>query len=109
MENETLGGGAFFNDSDRVPSNSNYLAPWGVYAYDWCKWPVHGGSSAGKMAVGSYLEDTHNFVNYPVRTKWGIFLPVGVMLVSNFLPRYKFSIPKYPHKKSPHQARHPSA
>ena len=65
MENETLGGGTFFNDSDRVPSNSNYLAPWGVYAYDWCKWPVHGGNSAGKMAVGSYLEDTHNFVNYP--------------------------------------------
>jgi WD repeat-containing protein 68 len=109
MENETLGGGTFFNDSDRVPSNSNYLAPWGVYAYDWCKWPVHGGNSAGKMAVGSYLEDTHNFVNYPVRTKSGIVLPVGVMLVSNSLPRYKFSILKYPHKKSPYQARHPSA
>ncbi|OCL02935.1 hypothetical protein AOQ84DRAFT_368796, partial [Glonium stellatum] len=62
MENETMGGGTFFNDSDRTPSNSNYLAPWGVYAYDWCKWSVQSGNSAGKMAVGSYLEDTHNFI-----------------------------------------------
>ena len=47
-----------------VPSNSNYLAPWAVYAFDWCKWPVQNGSSdaAGKMAIGSYLEDGHNFV-----------------------------------------------
>ena len=48
-----------------VPSNCNYLAPWAVYAFDWCKWPVnqHGmGDSAGKMAIGSYLEDGHNFV-----------------------------------------------
>jgi WD repeat-containing protein 68 len=57
-----MGAATFFNDSDRVPTNSNYLAPWGVYAYDWCKWNVHGGNSAGKMALGSYLEDTHNFV-----------------------------------------------
>ena len=48
-----------------VPSNSNYLAPWPVYAFDWCKWPVQNqqvGASAGKMAVGSYVEDGHNFV-----------------------------------------------
>lgn len=47
-----------------VPSNSNYLAPWAVYAFDWCKWPVQNGSgdAAGKMAIGSYLEDGHNFV-----------------------------------------------
>lgn len=57
-----MGASTFFNDSDRVPSNSNYLAPWSVYAFDWCKWNVHGGNSAGKMAIGSYLEDTHNFV-----------------------------------------------
>jgi WD repeat-containing protein 68 len=62
MTEEATGAGAFFNDSDKVPSNSNYLAPWGVYAYDWCKWNVHSGNSAGKMAIGSYLEDTHNFV-----------------------------------------------
>ena len=48
-----------------VPSNSNYLAPWAVYAFDWCKWPVQNGSgdAAGKMAIGSYLEDGHNFVS----------------------------------------------
>ncbi|KAF2763997.1 WD40 repeat-like protein [Teratosphaeria nubilosa] len=44
-------------------TNSNYLAPFATYAYDWCKWPVvNGGASAGKMAVGSYLEDPHNFI-----------------------------------------------
>ncbi|KAK3719537.1 hypothetical protein LTR37_004395 [Vermiconidia calcicola] len=50
-----------FNYSD-APTNSNYLAPFATYAYDWCKWPVMGGSGAGKMAVGSYLEDPHNFI-----------------------------------------------
>lgn len=62
MTEEATGAGAFFTDGDRVPSNSSYLAPWGVYAYDWCKWNIHSGNSAGKMAIGSYLEDTHNFV-----------------------------------------------
>lgn len=58
-----------------VPSNSNYLAPWAVYAFDWCKWPVHNGSgdAAGKMAIGSYLEDGHNFVrtHRPSRLRCG--------------------------------------
>lgn len=48
------------------PTNSNYLAPWAVYAFDWCKWPVQqssSGDSAGKMAIGSYVEDGHNFVS----------------------------------------------
>lgn len=48
-----------------IPTNSNYLAPWGVYSFDWCKWPVpqkSSGEGAGKMAVGSYVEDGHNFV-----------------------------------------------
>lgn len=64
MNDDGMGGGAsYFNDSERAPSNSNYLAPWPVYAFDWCKWNVHGGNSAGKIAVGSYLEDTHNFVS----------------------------------------------
>jgi WD repeat-containing protein 68 len=52
-------------DPNATPSNCNYLAPWAVYAFDWCKWPVqhHGlGDAAGKMAIGSYLEDGHNFV-----------------------------------------------
>ncbi|KAK0820979.1 hypothetical protein LTR87_003683 [Friedmanniomyces endolithicus] len=46
-----------------APTNSNYLAPFPTYAYDWCKWPVSNNSgSAGKMAIGSYLEDPHNFI-----------------------------------------------
>ena len=47
---------------EKVPTNSNYLAPWAVYAFDWCKWPVQSGNQAGKMAIGSYLEDPHNYV-----------------------------------------------
>lgn len=49
---------------DPQAGNCQYLAPWPVYAFDWCKWPVHGnnGDSAGKMAIGSYLEDGHNYI-----------------------------------------------
>jgi WD repeat-containing protein 68 len=47
---------------DLHSTNSNYMAPWAVFAFDWCKYPILGGSSAGKMAIGSYLEDPHNFV-----------------------------------------------
>jgi WD repeat-containing protein 68 len=43
------------------PGTSNYLAPWAVFAFDWCKWAPQGNSS-GKLALGSYLEDGHNFV-----------------------------------------------
>ncbi|KAK8253920.1 WD40-repeat-containing domain protein [Phyllosticta capitalensis] len=56
-------GTSIFSDLDnRPPGNSNYLAPWAMYAFDWCKWPAHGANSAGKMAIGSYLEDPHNFI-----------------------------------------------
>ncbi|KAH8726809.1 WD40-repeat-containing domain protein [Phaeosphaeriaceae sp. PMI808] len=55
-------GTSMMTEQSKVASNSNYLAPWSIYAYDWCKWPVPGGNSAGKMAVGSYLEDNHNFI-----------------------------------------------
>ena len=51
------------------PTNCNYLAPWPVYAFDWCKWPVpqqSSGDGAGKMAIGSYIEDPHNFVSGPL-------------------------------------------
>ena len=44
------------------PRTSNYMAPWALYALDWCKWAPHG-NSAGKLAIGSYLEDGHNFVS----------------------------------------------
>ncbi|RDA89552.1 hypothetical protein CP533_2568 [Ophiocordyceps camponoti-saundersi (nom. inval.)] len=43
------------------PGPSNYIAPWAVYAFDWCKWSPPGGGAA-KLAVGSYLEDGHNFI-----------------------------------------------
>lgn len=59
---EGTGPNAIFNYSP-VQTNSSYLAPWSTYAYDWCKWPVHDGKSCGKMAIGSYLEDPHNFVS----------------------------------------------
>ncbi|MCJ1471775.1 hypothetical protein MMC13_000416 [Lambiella insularis] len=56
----------YSNDGySNIPTNCNYLAPWAVYAFDWCKWPVAQqglGDSAGKMAIGSYLEDGHNFI-----------------------------------------------
>lgn len=45
-------------------SPGNYLAPWALYAYDWCKWQPQG-NGAGKVAIASYLEDGHNFVRCP--------------------------------------------
>ena len=56
-----------FPTEPTVATKSNYLAPWPVYAFDWCKWPVsnhQGGDSAGKMALGSYVEDGHNYVGH---------------------------------------------
>jgi len=51
------------NDIGHYPQNSNYVAPWPIYAVDWCKWPPRPNSgSSGKIAIGSYLEDNHNFV-----------------------------------------------
>ena len=47
----------------QVATNSNYLAPFATYALDWCKWPSQNPhQSAGKIAIGSYLEDSHNHV-----------------------------------------------
>jgi WD repeat-containing protein 68 len=51
-----------YDGANATPTNSNYLAPWAIYAFDWCKWPAHN-RDAGKLAVGSYLEDGHNFVS----------------------------------------------
>lgn len=59
------GGGLLpYNGDTQIPSNSNYVAPWPIYAVDWCKWPITGSSNSfgGKLAVGSYLEDNHNYV-----------------------------------------------
>ncbi|KAG6119385.1 hypothetical protein E4U13_007762 [Claviceps humidiphila] len=53
--------GALQDNSNLQPGPSSYLAPWAVYACDWCKWPPQG-NGAGKLALGSYLEDGHNFI-----------------------------------------------
>jgi len=58
-------GGMTFADAESIATNCNFVAPWPTYAFDWCNWPVHGGTGAGKMAVGSYLESPHNFVSGP--------------------------------------------
>jgi len=63
LGDDGMSGTSLLNDhSERQPTNSNYISPWAMFAFDWCKYPVPHGNSAGKMAVGSYLEDTHNFV-----------------------------------------------
>ncbi|PHH80630.1 hypothetical protein CDD80_633 [Ophiocordyceps camponoti-rufipedis] len=54
-------GTAAYDIANAQPGPSNYLCPWAVYAFDWCKWPPQG-SGAAKLAVGSYLEDGHNFI-----------------------------------------------
>jgi DDB1- and CUL4-associated factor 7 len=51
------------NDIMQYPTSSNYVAPWPIYAADWCKWPPRSSmGSAGKVAIGSYLEDGHNYI-----------------------------------------------
>ena len=66
---EALGGSTpyAYDSGNAVPTNSNYLAPWAIYAFDWCKWPAQN-HDAGKVAVGSYLEDGHNFVSGVLHT-----------------------------------------
>ena len=50
-------------EQQQYPTNSNYLAPWPIYASDWCKWPSRSNDTyAGRIAIGSYLEDNHNYV-----------------------------------------------
>jgi DDB1- and CUL4-associated factor 7 len=50
-------------DAPQNPTNSHYLTPWPIYAVDWCKWPPNqNGMQASKIALGSYLEDNHNYV-----------------------------------------------
>lgn len=50
-------------DIMQYSTNSNYVAQWPIYAVDWCKWPPRNNTgSAGKVALGSYLEDGHNYI-----------------------------------------------
>lgn len=77
--------GMAYEVANAQPGPSNYLAPWAVYAFDWCKWRPQG-NSAGKIAVGSYLEDGHNFVR--------IILGGGCTpVIEANAYRFKFSIP----------------
>lgn len=51
-----------------VPTRSNYLAPWAIYAFAWYKWPMQHCVSkydGEKMAVESYAEDGPNFGRTP--------------------------------------------
>lgn len=78
------------------PGPSNYLAPWALYAFDWCKWPAQG-SGAGKLALGSYLEDGHNFVSGTRKSFVSDSGPLGILpraqISTNpsIASRYKFS------------------
>lgn len=83
-----------YDGVNAVPTNSNYLAPWAIYAFDWCKWPAQG-HDAGKVAVGSYLEDGHNFV-------CSSFKYFGTC--AHWPCRFKFLTPKLP----PHHPNHTS-
>ncbi|KAL2018726.1 hypothetical protein VTK56DRAFT_432 [Thermocarpiscus australiensis] len=56
-----LPGTPAYEMANAQPRTSNYLAPWALYAFDWCKWAPQG-NGAGKLAIGSYLEDGHNFI-----------------------------------------------
>ncbi|EFX05704.1 WD repeat protein [Grosmannia clavigera kw1407] len=50
-----------YDPANSQPGTSNYMTPWAMYAFDWCRWPSSG-NGAGKLAIGSYLEDGHNFI-----------------------------------------------
>lgn len=66
-------GGLDYGGTQNAPQGtSNYMAPWASYAFDWCKWAPQG-NGAGKVAIGSYLEDGHNFVSPTPTRLWGKF------------------------------------
>lgn len=45
--------------------SGRWMSAYGMYAVDWCKWPVQSGNGYGRIAVGSYSEDSHNYVGFP--------------------------------------------
>ncbi|KAF3922621.1 hypothetical protein AA313_de0209670 [Arthrobotrys entomopaga] len=55
-----------------APRGSHYFTQWPSYAIDWCKWPIYGSPGAsgyagqngvGRIALGSYSEDGHNYIS----------------------------------------------
>lgn len=83
--------GIDFSMQNTPPGTSNYMAPWATYAFDWCKWAPQG-NGAGKVAIGSYLEDGHNFVSRPARTEDPQLL--SWTAANGSASRSKFLIPK---------------
>ena len=63
LESEMLSPNPYRDAAGIVQSPSTYLAPWPIYAFDWCNWSLTPGAGAGKVAICSYLEDPHNFVS----------------------------------------------
>lgn len=81
-----------YDGANATPTNSNYLAPWAIYAFDWCKWPAQN-HDAGKLAVGSYLEDGHNFVSKPQKNQPSVLVNSFVHLDPNIrFSDYSYSI-----------------
>ncbi|KAK3346151.1 WD40-repeat-containing domain protein [Lasiosphaeria hispida] len=58
---DSMPGTQAYELANAQPRTSNYMAPWALYAFDWCKWAPQS-NGAGKLAIGSYLEDGHNFI-----------------------------------------------
>lgn len=81
------GGPIPYNGDNQVPTNSNYLAPWPIYAVDWCKWPITGSSSSfgGKLALGSYLEDNHNYVRL-------LFRGISIVMLTCLDPNHRHTL-----------------
>ncbi|KAF3228072.1 hypothetical protein TWF192_007954 [Orbilia oligospora] len=55
-----------------LQKGSHYYTQWPSYAIDWCKWPIYGSpgasgyagqSGVGRIALGSYSEDGHNYIS----------------------------------------------
>jgi len=42
-----------------------WMCPYGLYAIDWCKWNPSASGGYGRVAIGSYAEDSHNYVGAP--------------------------------------------
>jgi WD repeat-containing protein 68 len=95
MDHSMASGSVPINGDMQFPTNSNYVAPWPIYAADWCKWPMSsGGSFAGKVALGSYLEDGHNYVCF--ETLFWLSGLLTMLLDSNRRPTPQTTRSRYP-------------
>lgn len=68
-----LTGSSNSSNSMREPQESygavgpgRWMCPYGLYAIDWCKWNPSASGGYGRVAVGSYTEDSHNYVGTPL-------------------------------------------